>query len=1262
MGAKRRQGPAHTVLLEPLEPRLLLSADLIPLHVDMADADIGDDITLRLDATTNTLEVYQNANPAVGPVVSQKLNETSEIVVSGVDDRDDTLTVDFTSPFFLNIDYDGGAGGFDSLVVEGGTFDSAVYDANSPDSGAISLSKDTASARISYTGLEPITVDSNVTDVVFNVNVADQRITLSDHADAGFSQIDSPGMELHKFGNATTNKVTINAFGGNNTFVLEQLDSDFTAAITLNGVNSTTDTDAIEVARDADFTLSDTELKIDAQIVTLTSIEAADLTGAADGSTYTLSGWSGDATLRGQAGNDVYAFSDGFNAAIIADSGGDDKLDVMALTGPLTVSPDKTVITEQAGGGTITQTGDIVERFDADFDAARFETALDELQDFVDELQAAGGDLQALVNQVPLLDRLVDGGIADLVQLSESVTSFIDAAQDEITNESSLEALVSVIKGLLLDAGAPPDTLTVRATSGYQAGSGGALELLIGLQLDANRSRDDIALDLGIEAGNQDIGVEGTLSVDALLDIDLTLGFTTAGPDDAFMLEDGVFGLELTAATATLTKINLGFLELDVDAGSASVDGRVEVTLADSDTDNHIDFGADPISDVTSVAVTDPGTPGFFTSTVSLTPIPIETIDLGGGPIANATFNLSLPGGVNPFGNASGNVEPTIDISADGPSGAPLDLLDFSNVTPSEILGMLGEVADLLGSIGDSKLLEIGIPFTELNLGDILDFGDSFKETILDPLFTSGDALRPDNNEDGQIDWNDITFTSIQGLLDRLEDILDPDDILGLDLNALYDSGVHVSTPDSGQAVTATQTITVHNAKSGTYTLSLAGFGTTANIEWDAAAEGGTDSVQALLNVILVGAVPAINVASVKFEEKDNGDRVYEIEFSRNPNVRLTADSSNLVEVDNPHRELTFAIEFDRSFGFGQASVATRQTGGDGLDEVQTVTINATGSGGELDDEFTLGLRGSSTGAPFFTSGIAHDASADDVEAALESLGVSIGVASDTTTQVVRLKNTAGNATFELTHSDGWKTGTIAFDASTGDVENAFPVGDSGTVTVSGGGIIGDERVYTLVFATDPGETLGVAVQIDGKDVDVTVEKDDKEYEITFKGGFADANVATLESDSTQLMGAFGFDLGASLGDLASVSTSGSFSPLVNLNAGITFGLDLGPSQELTIVPPVFGPAPAVSVVTVQDGGGGTAEQQIVTVQSANGGTFALQLGDETVSGIPFNVPADQTGSPPLVEGLKQRLNNAPSILSCSMQRRKASGLIRSPL
>jgi hypothetical protein len=791
-------------------------------------------------------------------VVSQKLDETNEIVIEGVDDRDDTLTVDFSSPFFLDIKFDGGAAGFDSLNIEGGDFDNVAYHADGADSGVIELQKGLDTASIEYAGLEPINDNLDVDDRVITFDGGDERIRLrADPNVAGNTLIEPDGgdtFESISFLNPNSS-LTVIAGDGSDAFILEQLDTGFT--VTLDGGGGVADIDSIEVTRDADFTLTNTSIDVGSQSATLVGMENADLSvatatngqnfdisgwtrdasltggtgadtveaaGSGDltltpsaldiGTTqnvtlsgfddvvdqaeltgddaeneFSVSGWTGAATLVGLGGDDTYDLGDttsadfGTTTIVEAAGGGNDIVDVVDAAGALTVST--TSVTDDTitdGSSTVTQGGaEFTERIDATINPAAFNDALSDLETFVQELQTAGSNLEALNNKLPLLDRESDGGIADLVKLTDSIAELVEEAS---TSQTTFEALVDEINNLLLDAGVQGDTLEVVATNqGYQANADGDLALLLELALDADRATGAIDLDFGISAGNRGIGVEGSLAISATLDMDLTLGFTNDLADQPYVLDTGSIDLVLNEARATLDTINLGFLALEVVSGDAILDGRIDISFVGP---GPIGLDADPLS-VTSLSISPLGA-DYFESTVGVEAPP--GVNLGDGLLSAAGFSLSLPAGQNPFGDdTTGAIEPIIDISAIGANGRDIDLTKFSNISASEIIGMLGEIADLLGKIAGSQFLEIGIPFTELDVGDILNLGGSYKETVLDPLFVSGDSLRPDNNEDGQIDAKDLTFGSIQELVERLENVLDPNNT-GLSLLAVFDSGV----------------------------------------------------------------------------------------------------------------------------------------------------------------------------------------------------------------------------------------------------------------------------------------------------------------------------------------------------------------------------------------------------------------------------------------------------------------------------------------
>ena len=296
-------------LFEPLEPRLLLSAD--PLTY-VAQSDSAMDLTLRLmdDAGTPLLQLLDNAALDEAVLASRALADTSEIIVIG-SDLDDSLTIDFGFDFgfdsllvtfdggtgadtltgdeFLNswnvsgIDsgtlgervsfisvenlvgaadnqdtftftesgriggvIEGGAGGFDSLVVSGGAYTTVTYSASGPDSGLIHLDDDI----LAFSGLEPVDLtglapqNSFVFELTSNPGstpgstILGDQIRLRDVTTSGQMEIVSddhptPGFESVKFNNPT-HSLVIKAAAGDDIITIESLDPGFDAALSID--------------------------------------------------------------------------------------------------------------------------------------------------------------------------------------------------------------------------------------------------------------------------------------------------------------------------------------------------------------------------------------------------------------------------------------------------------------------------------------------------------------------------------------------------------------------------------------------------------------------------------------------------------------------------------------------------------------------------------------------------------------------------------------------------------------------------------------------------------------------------------------------------------------------------------------------------------------------------------------------------------------------------------------------------------------------
>src|SRR5262245_15816469 len=82
----RRTRSRRGAQVEPLEPRLLLSADLTPFAVDMAR--VGSDLTLRLDAATQSIQLLDSTHPDGPVVVEHSRDATSAIHIHGSDGPD----------------------------------------------------------------------------------------------------------------------------------------------------------------------------------------------------------------------------------------------------------------------------------------------------------------------------------------------------------------------------------------------------------------------------------------------------------------------------------------------------------------------------------------------------------------------------------------------------------------------------------------------------------------------------------------------------------------------------------------------------------------------------------------------------------------------------------------------------------------------------------------------------------------------------------------------------------------------------------------------------------------------------------------------------------------------------------------------------------------------------------------------------------------------------------------------------------------------
>jgi len=225
----------RSMRFEPLEPRLLLSADLVHSAADGVALDAS--VRVAEVGGTQVVQLVDNGSGAV--LEAAALDQDVNLKVLGAD-RNDALTIDFDAGVLahrVSVQFDGGAGsdtlkgpaadsawnitgagtgevgdtqfthvenlvgatdnqdtfvvgadaslaglldggtgGFDSLVLDGGSFGSVVYAASGPHSGTI----DRDGSVIAYAGLEPVTDLSMVADRTFTTGDLTDNARLSE--------------------------------------------------------------------------------------------------------------------------------------------------------------------------------------------------------------------------------------------------------------------------------------------------------------------------------------------------------------------------------------------------------------------------------------------------------------------------------------------------------------------------------------------------------------------------------------------------------------------------------------------------------------------------------------------------------------------------------------------------------------------------------------------------------------------------------------------------------------------------------------------------------------------------------------------------------------------------------------------------------------------------------------------------------------------------------------------------------------------------
>jgi outer membrane protein OmpA-like peptidoglycan-associated protein len=190
--------------------------------------------------------VWDITGPDSGLVNGQPFSGVSNLI--GAAGNEDTFVV-YPGGSISGI-VDGGSGGFDTLLIDGGSFGAADFVASGPDSGVVVLD----GKAIQYRGLEPIVDNSDTTDRVITASPGDDLISITQDASGQITVASQNGTFERVLFSAPTNSLTINAGDGNDTITLDLLGTGPGITVTIEG-GAGTDT-LVGPANDTTWTIT----------------------------------------------------------------------------------------------------------------------------------------------------------------------------------------------------------------------------------------------------------------------------------------------------------------------------------------------------------------------------------------------------------------------------------------------------------------------------------------------------------------------------------------------------------------------------------------------------------------------------------------------------------------------------------------------------------------------------------------------------------------------------------------------------------------------------------------------------------------------------------------------------------------------------------------------------------------------------------------------------------------------------------------------
>ena len=514
---------------------------------------------------------------------------------------------------------DGGSGGFDTLVLADGVFDTVTFTSLSSEVGTIERDGD----LITFAGLEPVidgTPGSKVVTApdttsgpdVITISGTGTQITVASPSFAEDFVFTNPGdVTVNALGGddiiiiqnlgAFAGTLDINAGAGNDIINFQSVTS--TASYDIDGGSDTTGDKVIaSVSGSGDITLSDTELNVSGEMIAMAGIELADLTGGDGANIFTVTDWTGTGTLDGAGNSDTVVATNDVNFTLgdtsLARSGLGtltlNQIEVANLTGK--VGENKFSVSDWSGNATLSGAGgsDVYE-FDDNWGTVEVvEDAAGGLNDKLDfgPYSDTGSNRDSITITPQMSGDVVIAGSGNTVTLNLTTKLNIEDLENANINLTGLAGSVEdeLVGGLnaLVDFARNIASVAEFATTLPLVG--GNADVAIAKALDFAEALDELRLEV-----ESLFGSITTVTTDALI-ARLNSVFNAAGLPDADKVLD-----HLGAAALSPQKILDSAIDaLDTYSFNINIDSTVYTIIVDVDTTspgvsgNTVTVGIDP--------------------------------------------------------------------------------------------------------------------------------------------------------------------------------------------------------------------------------------------------------------------------------------------------------------------------------------------------------------------------------------------------------------------------------------------------------------------------------------------------------------------------------------------------------------------------------------------------------------------------------------------------------------------------------------------